>query len=99
MKIDRTGFIQYCNKKIKNNNKKIKGLRALINDYEAIIDVISRTDLNKQLLEGYRQKIEVCFSKIDHYMESNRNKYDLISVIKSANKIINENQGGKAYGK
>lgn len=98
MKVDRTGFIQYCNNKIKSNNKKIKGLRNQINEYEAIIDIITRTDLNKQIMESYKEKIEVCFNKIDSYIESNKNNYDLISVIRRANEIVKSNQGGRIIG-
>lgn len=97
MKIDRSGFIQYCNNKIKDNNKRIKSLSNQVNELHAIIDVINRTDLSKQLIEGYKHQIQVCNSKIDRYLESNENSYKLISVIKRANKIINENQGGKIY--
>lgn len=56
MKVDKTGFIQYCNNRIKSNNKKIKGLRSQINEYEAIIDVVARVDLNKEIISEYREK-------------------------------------------
>lgn len=98
MKVDKTGFIQYCNNRIKSNNKKIKGLRSQINEYEAIIDVVARVDLNKEIISEYREKIESCFNQIDRCMESNRNSYDLISVMKRVNGIMKNAHGGKIYG-
>lgn len=87
---NKMGFIKYCNKKISVNNKEIKKLRNEINEYEAIIDVMTKTDINKQILEKYRQKIEDCYSKIDRFIESNKNKYDLIYALKECNMKLNE---------
>ena len=87
---NKIGFIKYCNKKISVNNKEIKKLRNEINEYEAIIDVMTKTDINKQILEKYRQKIEDCYSKIDRFIESNKNKYDLIYALKECNIKLNE---------
>ena len=70
------------NKGIENNN-----LKKLL---EAIIDVMTKTDINKQILEKYRQKIEDCYSKIDRFIESNKNKYDLIYALKECNIKLNE---------
>ena len=99
MKFDRTGFINYCLKEINKNNKEIDKLSKKVNECQAIIDVINGVDLNKQILSKYKHMIQVCYSKIDRYLELNENKYKLIDVIKRANKIVNENQGGKLYGK
>lgn len=98
MKIDRSGFIKYCNDIIKSNNRNIKKLSKEIDEYEAIISVATKTDISKQLLETYKNKIDKCLDKIEHYLQSTQNKKDLINVIKRANKIINQNQGGKIYG-
>ena len=87
---DKTGFIQYCNDVIKKNNKKIKGLRNTINEYEAIIDVVARIDLNKEIVNEYRTKIDNCFNQIERCMESNKNNYDLILVMKRTNGIIKQ---------
>ena len=87
---NKMGFIKYCNKKISVNNNEIKKLRNEINEYEAIIDVMTKTDINKQILEKYRQKIEDCYSKIDRFIESNKNKYDLIYALKECNIKLNE---------
>lgn len=87
---DKTGFIQYCNDVIKKNNKKIKGLRNTINEYEAIIDVVARIDLNKEIVNEYRIKIDNCFNQIERCMESNKNNYDLIQVMKRTNGIIKQ---------
>ena len=99
MKFDRTGFINYCLKEINKNNKEIDKLSKKVNECQAILDVINGVDLNKQILSKYKHMIQVCYSKIDRYMELNENKYKLIDVIKRANKIVNKNQGGKLYGK
>ena len=87
---DKTGFIQYCNDVIKKNNKKIQGLRNTINEYEAIIDVVARIDLNKEIVNEYRTKIDNCFNQIERCMESNKNNYDLIQVMKRTNGIIKQ---------
>ena len=98
MKVDRTGFINYCLRIINKNNKEIDKLSKKINECQAIIDVVNSVNLNKQILNKNKQIIQVCYSKIDRYLESNENKYKMISVIKKANKIVDENQGGKIYG-
>ena len=41
-------------------------------------------------VEKYRQKIEDCYSKIDRFIESNKNKYDLIYALKECNIKLNE---------
>lgn len=85
---DVTGFVEYCKKKIKNNNKRIKELRNQATEYETIVDVITRTDINNQILQNYKDKIEQCFNKIDDYLEENKYNHNLIITMKKVNKII-----------
>ena len=57
---------------------------------EAIIDVVARIDLNKEIVSEYRTKIDNCFNQIERCMESNKNNYDLIQVMKRTNGIIKQ---------
>lgn len=88
MSSDVTGFVEYCKKRVKSNNGKIKELRNDIAEYETIIDVINRTDINSQILDSYREKIDRCLSKIDDYIQENKNHHDMLIVMKKVNKII-----------
>lgn len=45
--------IDMCKKKIKNNNRKIKELSYQANEYEAIMEVIAKTDISGQMLATY----------------------------------------------
>lgn len=85
---DVTGFIEYCKKKIKNNNRKIKQLRIQATEYETIVDVITRTDISNQILQNYKIKIEQCLNKIDEYMEENQHNHNLIITMKRVNRIM-----------
>lgn len=83
--------IDMCKKKIKNNNRKIKELSYQANEYEAIMEVIAKTDISGQMLATYQQKLNNCLSKIDRFVEDNKNNHDLISVMKVADRIIKNN--------
>ncbi len=78
-----TGFIGYCRNKIKTNNIRIKALRTQIKEYETIIDIITRTDINNLVLQNYRAKIERCINKIDRYIEENRHHIEMIISVKN----------------
>ena len=81
-------IVQYYRNKIKDNNSKIKQLRNQATEYETIIDVITRTYINSQILQNYKSKIEQCSNKIDDYLEENKHNHDLIITMKKVNKII-----------
>lgn len=85
-------FIETCKKNIKNNNRKIKELSCEANEYEAIMGVIAKTDISGQMIATYQQKLNNCLSKIEGFMEDNRNNHDLINTMKQANKIIKNNK-------
>lgn len=93
-----TGFIGYCRNKIKTNNIRIKKLRTQITEYETIIDIITKTDINNLILQNYRAKIEKCFNKIDTYMEENRHHGEMIISVQKVNKTINNKRRIESYG-
>lgn len=85
-------FIETCKNNIKNNNRKIKELSCEANEYEAIMGVIAKTDISGQMMATYQQKLNNCLSKIEGFIEDNRNNHDLINTMKQANKIIKSNK-------
>lgn len=85
-------FIKQSNNKIKNENEKINDLHKQINEYEAVIDVISISSGDRNMISNYREKINNCYRKIDLALENIRHNRDVIATMKVVEKIVKKNK-------
>jgi len=80
-------IIKQCNNKIRRENCRINNLRKQINQYETVIDIVSKTD-NNDTISIYREKIEKCWDKITLYLDNIKHHEDMIATMKKIDKVI-----------
>jgi hypothetical protein len=80
-------FINQCNLQIKKENCRINNLKKQINEYETVIDIVSKTD-QYETIEIYREKIDKCWDKINCYLDNIKHHENAIATIKKIDKVI-----------
>lgn len=80
-------FVRDAKEIIRKENIKINNFHREINEYEAIIEVVSLTG-GFEIVENYREKIEQCYINIEKCVEVIQQNRDKIATMKMISDII-----------